>query len=321
MTRPYALGDVLCDEYIVRLPLGQGGMGEVYLVEHASSGELRAAKVMRVRDDATPADLVGFRQEALSLLSIKAHPMIVKLFDVRERGKDIVLLMEYVAPEAGCTTLHDFIVRNQDYNDRLLGAWAVQFCVGMEHALACGMAAHRDIKPSNLLWGSGPWLKIADFGLALAVSRHPSIIDDLLKRPSQLQWMQSADGRRTCGTPGYIAPEIFVGGKASPQSDMFSFGVTLWQLAARSQASPYDVDFRGGSDEYQRAIFEKAMAHGVTRIDTSFFEVIRRCMAPDPAHRYPDFPDLREAIKSAAKGAGIAAMDFIISPRYPGKFR
>src|SRR6266404_9480355 len=78
----YAAGDVLCDEYVVRLPLGRGGMGEVYLVEHATSGEFCAAKVMRIRDNATAADLVGFRQEALSLLNVGAHPMIVKLFDV-----------------------------------------------------------------------------------------------------------------------------------------------------------------------------------------------------------------------------------------------
>jgi serine/threonine protein kinase len=110
--------------------------------------------------------------------------MIVRLFDLRERGKDVVLLMEYVAPASGCTTLQDFIVRKQDYSDRLLGALAVQFCVGMEHALACGMAAHRDVKPANLLWGSGPWLKIADFGLALAVSQYPAVIDGSPKRPS-----------------------------------------------------------------------------------------------------------------------------------------
>jgi serine/threonine protein kinase len=190
----YAVGDVLCDEYVVKLPLGRGGMGEVYLVEHATSGELRAAKVMRVRDNANPADLVGFRQEALSLLNVGPHPMIVKLFDVRERGKDIVLLMEYVAPESGCTTLRDIIVRKQGYDDRLLGIWAVEFCVGMEHALARGMVAHRDIKPSNLLWGSGPWLKIADFGLVLAVSHHPTLIYGSPKSPSQLQWMKSGTG-------------------------------------------------------------------------------------------------------------------------------
>ncbi|WP_038378512.1 serine/threonine-protein kinase [Bradyrhizobium elkanii] len=316
----YAAGDVLCDEYVVRLPLGRGGMGAVYLVEHANSGELRAAKVMRVRDNATAADLVDFRQEALSLLNVGVHPMIVKLFDVREQGAEIVLLMEYVAPASGCTTLHDFIVRKQDYNDRLLGAWAVEFCVGMEHALACGMAAHRDIKPANLLWGSGPWLKIADFGLALAVSRHPALIDGSPKKPSQLQWMKSADGRATCGTPGYVSPELFFGGKASPQSDMFSFGVTLWQLAARSLDSPYEVGVRGDVAEYQRAILERALAHQVSRIDSPFFDVIRRCLAPDPARRYPDFSALREAVKSAAKAVGIPAIDFVVGPGFKGSF-
>jgi hypothetical protein len=54
-------------------------MGEVYLVEHSGSGDLRAAKVMRVHSNATGADLVGFRQEALSLLNVGTHPFIVRL--------------------------------------------------------------------------------------------------------------------------------------------------------------------------------------------------------------------------------------------------
>ncbi|WP_352746591.1 tetratricopeptide repeat protein [Mesorhizobium sp. M0185] len=320
MSWAYEPGEVLCDEYVVRLLLGQGGMGEVYLVEHVSSGDLRAAKVMRVRSGATDADLVGFRREALSLLNLGNHPMVVRLFDVREDGRDTVLLMEYVAPESGCTTLQDCIGRTQDYNDRLIGAWSVEFCVGMEHALACRMAAHRDIKPGNLLIGSSPFLKIADFGLALAASHHPAVVDDKPRRVSQLQWLKSADGRLTCGTPGYIAPELFAGGKASPQSDMFSFGVTLWQVAARSLASAYEVTFDGDPTEYQRAILKKAHAHAVRPIDSPYFEVIRRCLAPDPLRRYPDFPSLREAIKSAAKAAGVCAMDFMVAAGFRGSF-
>lgn len=318
MRQVYAPGDMLCGEYVVRLLLGQGGMGEVYLVEHTSSGDLRAAKVMRIRDGATDADLVGFRREALSLLNLGNHPMVVRLYDVREDERDTVLLMEYVAPELDCTTLQDYIARTQDYTDRLIGAWSVEFCVGMEHALACGMAAHRDIKPGNLLIGSSPFLKIADFGLALAANHHPAVVGDTPRKVSQLQWLKSADGRLTCGTPGYIAPELFAGGKASPHSDMFSFGVTLWQLAARSLAPPYEVTFGGDAVEYQRAILKRAHAHAVRRIDTPYFEVICRCLAPDPARRYPDFPTLREAIKSAAKAAGVGAMDFMVAPGFRG---
>lgn len=295
-------------------------MGEVYLVEHVSSGDLRAAKVMRIPSGATDADLVGFRREAHSLLNLGNHPMVVRLLDVREDGGNTILLMEYVAPEAGCTTLQDCIARTQDYNDRLIGVWSVEFCVGMEHALTSGMAAHRDVKPANLLIGSSPFLKIADFGLALAASHHPAVVEGTTNRISQLQWLNSADGRMTCGTPGYIAPELFAGGKASPQSDMFSFGVTLWQLAARSLASPYDVTVGGNPNEYQRAILKKAHLHAVRRIDTPYFEVIHRCLAPDPARRYSDFPALREAIKSAANAAGVGAMDFVVAPGFRGSF-
>jgi tetratricopeptide (TPR) repeat protein len=315
----YAIGDTICDDYVVKLPLGEGGMGEVYLVEHSGSGDLRAAKVMRIRDDASADNLAAFRQEAVSLLNVGTHPFIVRLFDVREREKDIVLVMEYVAPTSGCTTVGDFIVRKQDYSDRLLGAWAVQFCVGMERAIASGMVAHRDVKPENLMIDSGASLKIADFGLAFAVSRH-RLVDGTPKALSHLQWLEAADWRRTCGTPGYIAPEMFFGAKASQQSDMFSFGVTLWQLAARSLSSPYGMTARGSAIEYQRAVLEKAALHRVIRIKSPLFEVIHRCLAPDPLQRYPDFPVLREAIKSALKAANIPAMDFIVAPGFHGSF-
>lgn len=318
---PYSPGEVLCGEYIVRLRLGQGGMGEVYLVEHTSSGELRAAKVMRGRTAASAADLVAFRREALALLNVGAHPFLVRLLHVHEQARDTVLVMEYVAPSSGCTTAQDYITRTQDYTDRILGLWAVQFCVGMEHALSCGLAAHRDIKPGNLLIDAGVFLKIADFGLALASDRHPAIVGDTPRGLLQLQQLQSADGRRTCGTPGYIAPELFSGAKASMQSDMFSFGVTLWQLAARSMASPFDVDYRGDPAQYQRAILARAAAHAVKRIDSPYFQVIHRCLAPEPTGRYADFAALREAIKSASKAADLGAMDFIVATGFRGSFQ
>jgi serine/threonine protein kinase len=104
-----------------------------------------------------------------------------------------------------------------------------------------GPPGHQARKPAI---GSNPFLKIADFGLALAASHHPAVVDDTPKQIWQLQWLESADGRLTCGTPGYIAPS-FAGGKASPQSDMFSFGVTLWQLTVRSLASRMRSTFGG----------------------------------------------------------------------------
>jgi hypothetical protein len=58
----------------------------------------------------------------------------------------------------------------------------------------------------------------------------------------------------------------------------------------------------------------------VTRVDSPYFEAIRRCLAPDPARRYPGFPALREAIKNAARAAKVGAVDFIVAPGFRGSF-
>jgi tetratricopeptide (TPR) repeat protein len=77
---------------------------------------------------------------------------------------------------------------------------------------------------------------------------------------------------------------------------------------------------RKNTREYQRAILERAIVHEVSRIESPFFEVIRRCLAPDPAQRYADFSALRGAIKSAVKAAGIPAIDFMVAPGFKGSF-
>ena len=315
--KPLEPGARIADKYVVRSLLGRGGMGEVYLVEDAS-GELRAAKVMRTRDDAKAGDLKAFRAETLSLLNIGNHPFVVRLFEVHDHGRDTVLIMQYVAPEDGCTSLQEYITRTSDYTDTVLGTWAVEFCVGMEHAIANGMTAHRDIKPGNLLVGASPFLKIADFGLALAATQHPAV-GVRSSALTALQRLHAAEGRAISGTPGYIAPELLTGeGKAGVHSDMFSFGVTLWQLAARSPVMPFEATFSGDLDAYQQQLNRQTLARRVRTIDSPFFNVIRRCLDPEPTRRYSDFPALREAIKAAAKSGGLQAIDFLVNPENRG---
>lgn len=316
----YAPGSYLSDSYRVRTLLGRGGMGEVYLVEHVETGDLRAAKVMRARAGAPIERLRAFHQEALAMLNLGTHPFVVRLYELLELGRDTVLVMEFIAGAQGCTSIQDYIQRTQDYTDRQLGVWAVELCVGMEHALAHGMEAHRDIKPANLLVGMDGLVKIADFGLALAASRVPDAIGNRGDEPMFFQQLMSIDGRSTCGTPGYIAPELMLGGRASPQSDMFSLGVTLWQLADRSMEMPFPVAFAGDIPAYQEALLRSVMAGEIRPLDSPFYPVIRRCLHSEPAKRFDGFPALREAIKSAAKQAGLLAMDFIVKEGFEGEF-
>lgn len=317
---PTTAGWTPLEDYVVKCRLGEGGMGEVYLVEHGPSGELRAAKVMRSRAGAEVKNIQLFRQEALALLKLGRHLFHVHLHELRVNGRDTVMVMEYIAPTSGCTTLQDWILRPQDCNNRVIGMWAVQFCVAMEHALACGLVAHRDIKPNNLLIDSGVFLKVADYGLALAADRHPSILQETPRALLQLQRLHSFDCRSTVGTPGYIAPELCTGGKASAQSDMFSFGVVLWQLATQSLESPWGVKFEGDVAAYHVQTIERAMAGSVQTVDSPYVDVIQRCLAPMPNARFNDFAQLREALKKCSKAAGLAPLDFMVAPGFRGSF-
>jgi light-regulated signal transduction histidine kinase (bacteriophytochrome) len=78
----YSPGSRLGDSYRVMALLGRGGMGDVYLVEQEGSGNMRAAKVMRVRSGTTPDHLRKFRQEALSMLRLGAHPFVVQAHEI-----------------------------------------------------------------------------------------------------------------------------------------------------------------------------------------------------------------------------------------------
>ena len=304
----------------IRALLGRGGMGEVYLAENEEIREFRAVKVIRTRTDTSIHHLLAFRREALSMLNLGTHPFVVKLHEIIEVESDTAVVMEYVAPTSGCTSIRDYMERTQDYTDRLLGVWAVQFCVGLEHALAHGMGAHRDIKPENLLVGANGFLKIADFGLALAATQAQTLLGMHTSEPTFFQQLQSADGRRSCGTPGYIAPELLVGGRATVQSDMFSFGVTLWQLAARSMELPFPVRFEGDVLAFQQEVLQCVLAGKIKSIDSPFSQVILQCLQAEPEKRYESLPAMREAIKDAAKRAELGAIDFIVKQGFGGTF-
>src|ERR1017187_2316919 len=123
--------------------------------------------------------------------------------------------MDYVAPDArGRVSLADHLARAGgplDAGQTL--KWAVQFCLGMEHAQARGIKCHRDIKPANILITQDGTLKISDFGLAAAGEaawrgtggRAGSLITGGVECTFGLSLMQTG-GKAWCGTPGYIAP-------------------------------------------------------------------------------------------------------------------
>jgi serine/threonine protein kinase len=178
--------------------------------------------------------------------------------------------MDYIAPDnAGRSTLKHHL------DDLRVGSiplgtalqWAIQVCHGMEHAIARGIACHRDLKPENILISGDGVVKISDFGLASAAN-----IADIVSG-----W----------GTAGYIPPEPQV--RPSAVSDVFAFGVVLYQMAAGAAVSPF-----------VRSAPEKRPLQRIDPLPSPVWSVIARCLA-DAEERYRTFEEVRKDLEALLK--------------------
>jgi tetratricopeptide (TPR) repeat protein len=324
----YKKGDVIAGKYVVHQLLGKGGFGVVYLVHLRETGEAFALKTFKDELTANPAACEAFKKEALVWVNLERHPFILSAIWVEEvhhgriatsneSGKLILparsvqevsgrlfVVMDYVAADAkGRANLWDHLAGDPLDESQML-KWGIQFCLGMEHAKAHGVECHRDIKPANIMITQDGTLKVSDFGLAIATEaawrggggRVGSLLPVSKDGDVGFSVMQ-ADGKVRCGTPGYIAPEVYRFEGANIRSDIYSFGLVLWQMAAGSRVPPFSVPLRGDMESYMRGIYEQQIAGRVPRVEGPLGSVIERCLRPTPLERYRTFQELRDALE------------------------
>jgi serine/threonine protein kinase len=149
----YNKGDVIGGKFEVLGTLGKGGFGVVFLVYCGDTHEVCALKTFRDELLADPASREAFKKEALLWVNLEEHPFILAARWVEEAFGRLFVQMDYIAPDAqGRVSLADHLARADgplDTNQTL--KWALQFCLGMEHANSRGIECHRDIKPANIL--------------------------------------------------------------------------------------------------------------------------------------------------------------------------
>jgi tetratricopeptide (TPR) repeat protein len=278
----------------------------VYLAYDRHTKEVCALKTFRDELLADTGARQAFKREALLWVNLEAHPFIVAARWVEEVSGRLFVQMNYVAPDAdGRVSLADHLERAGgplDAGQTL--KWAIQFCQGMEHAQACGLKSHRDIKPANILITQDGTLKISDFGLAAAAEvawrgtggRGGSLVTRGPEGSFGLSLMQTG-GKARCGTPGYMAPEVYRGEGADIRSDLYSFGLVLWQMATGSPVPPFVAPYRGDLEGYLRENYEQQTTGRVPRVDGFFGPVIERCLRPKPTERYCSFGELRGALE------------------------
>jgi serine/threonine-protein kinase len=204
------------DRYLILDQLGQGGMGQVFLAEHAQMRRLVALKVLNPH--AFEHDTVArerFFREARAA-GVLDHPNIVRIFDLCQDGKILFLVMEYVEG----LSLQSLVAKRGPLDVGTACHYARQVAFGLQHAHAMGFV-HRDIKPANLLLERTGLVKILDLGL---VRSEADAATGLTKQ---------LDNKSILGTADYVAPEQAVdSSKVDMRADIYSLGGTLYYLLA-----------------------------------------------------------------------------------------
>jgi eukaryotic-like serine/threonine-protein kinase len=278
-------------------PLGEGGMGVVYLAERTDDFHQRAA-VKLIRSGMSSRLVVErFRHERRILAGLE-HPNIARLLDggATEDGQPY-LVMEFVDGPP-ITTYAD--AHRLTRRDRLM--LFRQVCAGVQHAHR-HLVVHRDIKPANILVTAGGTAKLMDFGIAKLVT--PDASD------GSLAVALTQTGALPM-TPEYASPEQVRGLSLTTATDVYSLGIVLYELLAGRR--PYDVEAKTPA-EVERVICEieppppSAVASGnaTSGLAGDLDTIVAKALAKDVARRYSSVEQLSADVQRHLDGIPIEA--------------
>jgi serine/threonine-protein kinase len=271
-------------QYDLRRLLGAGGMGEVYLAEHVLLKRPCAVKLIRPGCATNPRARERFERE-VRLTAALSHPNIVEIYDYgRADDGTYYYVMEYL----NGLSLAELVERHGVLPPGRVVYLLGQVCGALWEAHAAGLI-HRDLKPSNIFaarrGGTGDVAKLLDFGLVLSRAGPDSA-------------HLSGEGR-FLGTPLYMSPEQANGGRElDGRSDIYSLGAVAYYLL--TGRPPFEGE--GGLAVMIAHARDPVVPPSRIRADIpeDLDRVVLRCLAKDPAERYPDAGDLERALCQCA---------------------
>ena len=268
--------------YRIEREIGRGAFGNVFLADDSRLGRKVALKFLSIPEGITDDErqhlIARFEREAKAAAGL-SHPNIVIIHDISEAGGRYFISMEFLEGRP----LSAIIREGPVSPERALGI-SCDVLSALEYSHEKGVV-HRDIKPDNIFVLEDGTVKLVDFGLSRVKSA-----STITKTGAVM------------GSPGYLAPEIIEGGKADERSDIFSFGVVLYEMLCG--ARPFGPDSPTDSlvTVLYRIVHEEPVppAERVPSLPPELDAVLMQCLAKDSGDRFQNVSALRKSLSTAA---------------------
>jgi serine/threonine protein kinase len=261
--------------------LGEGGMGVVYKAEDTRLKRTVALKFLPRGLESHEAERARFLQEAQAASALN-HPNVCTIYDIGETEGQRFIAMEYVQG----MTLREKIAEGRLQAGTAVG-YAIQIAEALEEAHSKGIV-HRDIKSDNIMVNSKNQVKVMDFGLA--------------KLKGSLKLTKTSS---TIGTLAYMAPEQIEGGEVDARSDIFSFGIVLYEMLTGH------LPFRG---EHEAAMVysivneePEPLQHYVPDAPSELLHIVDRALEKDREDRYQSAHDMLIDLRRLKKDSTIVS--------------
>jgi serine/threonine-protein kinase len=269
---------VLGGRYTLVEPLARGGMAAVWVADDPVLSRRVAVKILRDDLAADSNTRARFRHEAISAARLN-HPNVVATYDTGDDDGTAYIVMELVD---GPTVRQ--LLREQG---RLPIGEAIRIGIQVADALEAAHRAgivHRDVKPPNVLVPPGRPVKVTDFGIAKAMG-----VDDLTRTGTVM------------GTARYLAPEQVNGKPTDARTDVYALGLLLYEMLCGQ--SPFGGDTDVATAMARLTTSAPSIRAQRPNVPQMLDDIVHRCLARDPAKRFPTAADARAALASVRPDA------------------